>query len=89
MHSNFTLTQPLIKRHINTISINHSNWPGSLGVRCVVMTSVICHPDYRDVTMPCRSGARLTLDVTTSHIPIKTRRVVTADPGVTCPAVQS
>ena len=49
------------------------------------MTSVICHPDYRDVTMPCRSGARLTLDVTMSHISIKMRRVVTADPGVTCP----
>ena len=51
------------------------------------MTSVICHPDYRDVTMPCRSGARLTLDVTMSHISIKMRRVVTADPGVTFPAV--
>ena len=49
------------------------------------MTSVICHPDYPDVTMPCRSGARLTLDVTMSHISIKMRRVVTADPGVTCP----
>ena len=88
MHSNFTLTQPLIKRQINTISNNHSTGRDHLvsDVRCVVMTSVICHPDYRDVTMPCRSGARLTLDVT-SHIPIKMSRVVTADPGVTCPAV--
>lgn len=53
------------------------------------MTSVICHPDYRDVTIPmhCRSGAVLTLDVTMSHISIKMRRVVTADPGVTCPTV--
>ena len=51
------------------------------------MTSVICHPDYHDVTMKCRSGAVLTLDVTMSHISIKMGRVVTADLGVTCPAV--
>ena len=49
-----------------------------------MMTSVICHPDYPDVTMPCRSAARLTLDVTMSHISIK-MRVVTAWPGCHVP----
>ena len=82
MHPHFSLTEKLesqnllIKRHIYELNPFQSQQP-PLITWCPMCRDDICH--LSSWLSWCRSGARLTLDVTMSHISIKMRRVVSCD----------